>query len=164
MFSSRPLPVVGGLILKSDGTRSNTGEAPTTAQRILKLGERVSDCCDVRTLWVHEFTDHPGFGRLCDQLIFDDSCLLKSLPRNPFVRNLAGDVILSCTLDVYKLDENSCCEDETLCSLPVLEVFTQQSVDALLKAGFASTQLELPFDRQRVKAGFKQASLRHGLY
>lgn len=128
-----------------------------------KLGALVSDCCDVKTLWTREFTDLPGFGRLCLQLIFDDSCLLKKLPRNASVPALAGDVILTCSLDVYKLDENKCCEDEALCHLPVLELFTEKSVDALLKAGPASNQLELSFDRDRVKAELRKSSLRSGM-
>lgn len=72
MFSSRPIPIVGGLVLQPNGRRSST-ETPTTAQQILKLGASVSDSCDVKTLWTREFTDLPGFGRLCLQLIFDDS-------------------------------------------------------------------------------------------
>lgn len=76
---------------------------------------------------------------------------------------LAGDVILTCSLDVYKLDENQCCEDEALCHLPVLELFTEESINALLRAGPTSNQLELSFDRDRVKAEFRKSSLRFGM-
>lgn len=147
-------------MLQPNGRRYGTGTTPTTAQTILKLGASFSDCCDVKTLWMREYEDLPGFGRLCVQLIFDDSCHLKGLPRNATVPSLAGDVVLTCSVDVYKLTANQCCEDETLGHLPVLEIFSERSVDALLAAGPASNQLELPFDRERVVAEFKKASLR----
>lgn len=105
-------------MLEPNGRRYSTGTTPTTAQKILQLGTSSRDLCDVRTLWTREFTDLPGFGRLCVQLIFDDSCLLKGLPRNATVPSLAGDIVLTCSLDVYTLTENKCCEDEALCHLP----------------------------------------------
>ena len=156
MTGGRPLPVVGALVFRPDGSHSNTGNTPTTAQAILKLGALVSDLCDVQHVWTREYTDLPGFGRLYVEAIFDDSCLIKGLPRNASFPQLAGDVILGCYLDVYKHDSNRCCEDKTLVNLPLLEIFDQKAVDAMVKGhrDRSSNALDLPFDRKRVMAAF----------
>ena len=91
------------------------------------------------------------------------SCLLKGLPKNARFPLLAGDVILGCYLDAYKLDSNSCCEDEVLVSLPVLDVFGQEAVNDLVKSyrNRSSNSLELEFDRELVTAAFEEASMRY---
>ena len=162
MHGGRPLPVVGGLVFRPSGSHFYTGQSPTTAQAILKLGALVSDCCDVQHVWTREYTDLPGFGRLYVGAIFDDSCLIKRLPKNACFPQLAGDVILGCYLDVYKLDSSQCCEDETLVSLPIMGIFDQKAIDALVKGhrDRSSNTLDLPFDRKRIMAAFEEASLR----
>lgn len=158
---SRRLPIVGALVFRPDGSCYNTGTAPTNAQKVLKLGALISDCCDVQAIWMLEFDDLPGFGRLYIQLIYDDSCLLKGLPKNARFPLLAGDVILGCYMDAYKLDSNSCCEDEVLVSLPVLDIFGQKAIDELVKGyrNRSSNMLELKLDQELVKAAFEDASV-----
>ena len=149
-------------MFRPDGSQHHTGNAQVSAETILNLGALGSDCCDVQHVWTREYQDLPGFGRLYVEAIFDDSCLLKGLPKNARFPLLAGNVILACFLDVYKL-EDECCVDETLVSLPVLEIFGQTAVDALVRGHTdrTSTTLDLPVDRKRIVAAFEKASIRY---
>ena len=165
MFAKPTLPVVGGLVFRSDGSQYNTGSAQVFAETILHLGASVSDCCDIQHVWTREYDDLPGFGRLYVDAIFDDSCMLKKLPRNARFPLLGGDVILACYLDVYKL-ENQCCVEETPVSLPLLDTFGQKAVGALVKGHTDRTSmtLDLTVDKERIMAAFEEASMRYCPY
>ena len=134
--------IVSGLLYTPDGTCSSTGAEPKRAQDILQLkSSEYGGCTSGENLFLIELgqEDLPGLPswgwcRLYVEAVFDDSCHIKQLPVNRVFPRLAGDVLLTCHLDVYKIDKDSIPVDEGLTNLPILEVFDQAGVDSLLRS------------------------------